>query len=136
VRTLWPVSAIPTSAGALRWTARTQAATRHGELPHRGAEGGSETGDSAGAGGKTICTGGGTRGHGYRQMTIPRLTGEQGSHSRLTSLKIGGFAGHILAHDGPLFNYALGVTAGDWADAPSAIPRFPAVARQGVVHHT
>ena len=80
--------------GAAPVPSRTQAATRHGELPHRDAEGGSETGDSW-------------------QMTIPRLTGEQGSHSSLTSLKIGGFAGHILAHDGPLFNYGLlGAVAG------------------------
>ena len=89
---------------ALRWTARrggggsareqelrwarpshTQAARRRGGLSPRAA--GLETGNSW-------------------QITIPRRP-EQSSHSSLTSLKIGGFAGHILGHDAPPFSYGL-----------------------------
>ena len=71
----------------LRWArpSRTQAARRRGGLSPRAA--GLETGDSW-------------------QITIPRRS-EQSSHSSLTSLKIGGFAGHILGHDAPPFSYSL-----------------------------
>ncbi len=77
----------------LRWArpSRTQAARRRGGLSPGAA--GLETGDSW-------------------QITIPRWP-EQSSHSRLTSLKIGGFAGHILGHDAPPFSYGLlGTLAG------------------------
>ena len=94
----------PGNLMALRWTARrggggsareqelrwarpshTQAARRRGGLSPRAA--GLETGNSW-------------------QITIPRRP-EQSSHSSLTSLKIGGFAGHILGHDAPPFSYGL-----------------------------
>ena len=71
----------------LRWARppHTQAARRRGGLSPRAA--GLETGDSW-------------------QITIPRRS-EQSSHSSLTSLKIGGFAGHIQGHDAPPFSYSL-----------------------------
>ncbi len=44
------------------------------------------------------------------QMTVH---GRLSSHSSLTSLKIGGFAGHIQGHDAPPFSYSLlGLFAG------------------------
>ncbi len=69
-----------------------------------------------------------------RTLWPARLSHEQSSHSSLTSLKIGGFAGHIQAHDVPPFSYRLlGSIAGVdrerlhqlWLDL-AGLARFPA----------